>query len=118
MKISAITSPWDALLLSGARHARFDRCQLAATASMTSKAGQIRALLKSGPLSAAAICMEVDIASTSLVGSLLKHDIAMGRVEFVNGRYRWADDYEQALQQSIRKATALLKSNGYQVVNP
>lgn len=109
------TTPWDALLLRQTRAAEFDRCQETPAALTTSKAGQVRRLLRSGPMSAAAICMEVEIRSTSLVGPVLKHDLAMGRVRFVNGLYELASDFEQELQQRIRQAKALLESNGYSV---
>lgn len=111
-------TPWDALLQRKSQPESFDRCQEASVALTTSKAGQIRALLRTGPMSAAAICMEVDIRSTGLVWAVLKHDLAMGRVRFVNGRYELASEFEQDLQQRIRQATALLLSQGYQVVKP
>jgi hypothetical protein len=111
-------NPWDALLLCRRRAANFDRCQQPELVPAVSKAGQIRALLRNGPMNAAAICMEVEIASSGLVGAVLKHDLAIGRVKFFDGRYELAKDYDQKLQQSIRQARALLESNGYQVVQP
>lgn len=111
-------TPWDALLRRTTRAATFDRGQEAAAAQTTSKAGQVRNLLRTGPMSAAAICMEVDIRSASLVGPVLKHDLAMGRVRFINGLYELASDFEQDLQQRIKEATALLVAQGYQVMKP
>lgn len=108
-------TPWDALLLRKSRPEPFNRDPVAATADTTSKAGQVRNLLRSGPMSAAAICMDVDIRSTSLVGAVLKHDLAMGRMRCVNGMYELCSEFEQDLQQRIRQAKALLVSQGYTV---
>lgn len=108
------TTPWDALLQRQTPAAPFTRDGEPPVAS-TSKTGQIRALLKAGPLSAAAICMEVDVRSTGLVWALLKHDIAMGRVDVEDGIYSLSCEHEQQLQQRIREARALLRFNGYRV---
>lgn len=110
-------TPWDALLLRQTRPEPFDRDPEApAVENSTSKAGQIRNLLRSGPMSAAAICMDVDIRSTSLVGAVLKHDLAMGRIRYVNGMYELASEFERELRRRIREAKALLLSQGYRVV--
>lgn len=108
-------TPWDALLLRKSRPEPFNSESAAAAAEITSKAGQVRDLLRAGPMSAAAICMDVDIRSTSLVGAVLKHDIAMGRVRFVNGMYELVSEFEQDLQRRVREAKALLLAQGYRV---
>lgn len=108
-------TPWDALLLRKSRAEPFQREQAAAANDGTSKAGQIRLLLRSGPMSAAAICMDVDIKSTGLVSAVLKHDLAMGRIRCANGMYELCDEFEQDLQRRIKAAKALLVDQGYRV---
>src|SRR3990167_106806 len=108
-------SPLDALLRTP-RKARFDRCQEAAPTLKTSLAGQVRNLLRrDGPSSAASICMEVDIPSTSLVSAVLKHDLARGCVKLINGLYELDSGWDEELQQKISQAKTLLERNGYSV---
>lgn len=108
-------TPWDALLVPRSAPVAFDRCTEGSVPVGTSKTAQIRALLRIGPMNAAAICMEVDIRSTGLVWALLKHDMAMGRVRCVNGMYEMCSEFEQDLQRRIREAKALLLAQGYTV---
>lgn len=110
------TTPWDALLRTTRRAESFDRCHEAAPAPKTSLAGQTRLLLQRvGPMSAGAICMDVDIPSTSLVGPVLKHDLATGRITFVNGLYSINAAYDEELHKQINQAKSLLQRNGYAV---
>lgn len=108
-------TPWDALLRT-TRKAIFNRCNEAEPALKTSLAGQVRNLLQqNGRMSAASICMDVNIPTTSLVGAVLKHDLAIGRVTCVNGLYELESGYDEELQQKINQAKTLLQRNGYSV---
>ncbi len=114
--MSAIApTPWDALLQRRSPPSPFDRSPAEPAISGTSKTAQIRALLRVGPMSASDICMELDLRSTGLVGALLKHDIAVGRVRSVDGLYELCSEFEQDLIKRIREARALLLSHGYKV---
>lgn len=111
--MTAIASPWDALL-RGPRRASVTSPPEDPRAE--SKAGQVRRLLRErGPMTALEICMDVDIKSTALVMPVLKHDLAIGRIRCAGGRYELAPEFDDQLRAEISHAVALLKRNGYDV---
>lgn len=113
-------SPWEALMPTK-KTVLFSTAEDAAKhvvrdGQAGSKAEKIRELLRRhGPMSSADICARVDIATTSLVGGVLKNDIEKGRVIFSQGRYVLNDEWEQSLAYQIGAAKQLLKRNGYHV---
>ena len=117
-------SPWDALLKRPIRMTlpaavRPDAIEAFEGVQSGSKAAQIRALLaRSGPLNAAAICMDVDVESTSLVGPVLKWDMKLGRVLFEDGKYSLNPRFVEEEQAQVRAAVNLLRKHGYRVEVP
>ncbi|UUZ68051.1 hypothetical protein LP416_27690 [Polaromonas sp. P2-4] len=113
--VTQAATPWDALLRSH-RKVQFRDAEERAE-SGTSKAGQVRALLRreGRPMTASEICMEVDITSTALVMPVLKHDIAIGRIHLAAGLYTISSSFDEQLQADIGRAVALLKRNGYEL---
>lgn len=81
-----------------------------------SAAARLRnALRDNGPLSAGALRELLGLASVSLVGALLKHDLHTGRVKFSGGAYRIDLEFDERAHGDIRDAIAYLKRNGYEV---
>lgn len=114
--MNATATPWDALLRN-TRRVVF--APPAEEAKGETKAGKVRRLLRErGPLTAAEICMEVDIASTALVMPVLKHDLTRGAIVQNAGRDEWNPAFDEQLQADISQAVALLKRNGYEVRRP
>lgn len=108
-----LASPWNALL-RGPKPATFTS-QLDEPRP-DSKAGQVRRLLRErGAMTALQICQEVDIKSTALVMPVLKHDLAIGRIRRIGGRYELVDEFDKNLRDEITRAVALLKRNDYEV---
>jgi hypothetical protein len=109
-------SPWDTLLRSSTRSA-FDRCaDLSVQYPILGKAERVRRLLANrGPMSAAAICIEVEYPNTGLVSASLKHDLAIGRITCTNGLYEINPDYDAELHERIKQAKSLLARHGYSV---
>jgi predicted HD phosphohydrolase len=85
-----------------------------------STTARLRAALRDeGPLSAAALQARGGLASTALVGALLKHDIGAGRVRFRDSCYELVPDEEQqAAGGEVLQAIALLERHGYTVRKP
>ena len=82
----------------------------------TSKTERMREYLRQhGPATAEELAMEADVPCNSLVGALLKGDLHRVSVYRVGNRYHWNPQYDQALQERLKKAAALLRANGYQV---
>jgi len=93
-----------------ARVPRFSRPQVA------SRTEQIRNLLRDqGPLSATVVARELDLASSALVGALLKADMHAGRAFHRDGRYHWNHGHDEVLAREISAAVKLLTKNGYRV---
>lgn len=109
-------TPWDVLLRPRAC-AAFTRCAEPSTTGLAlSKAEQVRQLLaRNGPLSAAAICLEVEYPNTGLVSASLKHDLAIGRITCIEGLYNFNADYDAKLHERLKQAKALLRRHGYAV---
>ena len=84
------------------------------------KTDKMRAAMSRG----ASMAMELGQAGgipSSLVSSLLKNDIKVGRVTTSKDaggrtRYRLTPGFEDALEQSLRDAAALLRRHGWSVV--
>jgi len=84
-----------------------------------SKTDRLREYLRTqGSATAIDLALEADLASTGLVGALLKVDLERGRVEFRAGRYTYNHEFDEAMDAEIRKAMALLKRHGYKVKKP
>jgi hypothetical protein len=84
----------------------------------TSKTDKMRQYLREhGPANCHTLAMEGEVVSTSLVGSLLKGDLARGRIVFdpQRGLYEWNPAFDERLQADIDQAVALLKRHGWKV---
>lgn len=82
----------------------------------TSRTECIRQLLRARmSMSAAAIALELDLPTASLVGALLKADMHAGRVFHRGGEYHWDYTFDEQLAREIAEAVHLLKKNGYSV---
>lgn len=115
----AIATPWDALMRSTRPAAQFNRCADTPAPPPTTKAARVRELLRqNGPMSAAAICLEVEYPNTGLVSASLKHDIAIGRISCSDGLYSINPEYDAELHRRIALAKALLRRYGYTVEQP
>lgn len=80
------------------------------------KTASIRALLRQGPMHSSEIASVLGLARPALVGALLKHDLAIGRVQrLAGGAYALADEWEEDEHQRLIEAKALLRRHGYQV---
>lgn len=85
-------------------------------AKTMSKTDRMRHYLRTeGPANCHTLAMEGEVASTSLVFSLLKGDVAKGRVHFDGQRYSWNHEFDAQVHADIRNAMTLLKRHGYQV---
>lgn len=81
-----------------------------------SKTERMRAYLRQhGSATAATLADEGNLNTRALVGALLKGDLARGLVFRRNGRYFWNPQFDQAHQQRLAEAAALLRRNGYRV---
>ncbi len=87
-----------------------------------SRTGTIRELLKSSdrPMTAFEIAMDVDLPSftSHLVWLLLKHNIKLGRVIFVDNKYSYNHAWDTDLAASLRDAEKLLRKHSYAVAAP
>ncbi|WP_290906319.1 hypothetical protein [Aquabacterium sp.] len=85
-----------------------------------SKTEMLRRLVREhGSLPGLSLAVQTDLPSSSLVGALLKHDIALGRIKFEGGRYCWNDDFDRCRQEeAIADAAALLRRHGWRVKEP
>jgi membrane protein DedA with SNARE-associated domain len=85
----------------------------------TGKTDTMRQYLQQyGSATAVLLAMEADLASTGLVGALLKGDLARGRITYRLGRYWWNPAFDERLQADIDQAVALLKRHGWKVRKP
>ena len=106
-------TPWDCLL-HAPRRPRLSPGSEQQDTAKTSKAGMVRALLQDhGPMTAHAILMDdrLQIESAGQLWACMKWDIQIGRISVVHGTYRLND----AFDNGISKAMALLRRNGYTV---
>lgn len=113
---TAMASPWDMLLRCKSNAVRFDRSTDADALPASTKASRVRELLRqNGPMSAAAICMEVEYPNTGLVSASLKYDVASGRITFFDGKYELNPAWDEDLHRRINGAKTLLKRHGFSV---
>jgi hypothetical protein len=83
------------------------------------KTQRLRDLIQQhGSMRAGELADCVGLESSALVGGLLKHDIALGRVFFDGKAYRWNTEYDERLGESIADAIALLRRHGFRVEPP
>lgn len=116
-------SPWDALLnpirMRLPASVPSEWLEADKPKAELSKAGQVRALLaQRGAMNANAICLEVDIESTSLVGPVMKWDMKLGRVLLEDGRYFLNPRFVEEEAAQVRAAVNLLRKHGYRVRRP
>lgn len=71
-----------------------------------------------GPMTSVALSRAVGLASASLVGALLKHDRAIGRVSYCDGIWEIEPDYEESHAAQIAHAAAVLRRAGWTVKSP
>jgi hypothetical protein len=84
-----------------------------------SKTERLRAYLRDvGPATAVVLALEADLASTALVGALLKQDIQRGAVEFRASRYCWVQQFDWEVQADLKAAARLLRRHGWRVQRP
>ena len=84
-----------------------------------SKTGRMRETLRErGPCSASDLAEAAGLASTGLVGALLKHDMKIGRVRFSGGLYSLSEGFDEDGQAEIEWAVSLLRRKGYEVREP
>ncbi len=81
-----------------------------------SKTSAIRDLLREqGPLTSQVIAVELGLDRPALVGALLKHDLAIGRIVRRGDCYALSDSWEESYHQEVADAIKLLRRQGYLV---
>lgn len=81
-----------------------------------SRTEQIRELVRiSGPLSAKAIALQLELERTDLVSALLKVDLQKERVRRIGPLYEWNHGYDEAQARELAAAVRLLRRHGYTV---
>ncbi len=84
-----------------------------------SKTEKLREALRSNArLTALQLATLADLDNSGLVGALLKHDIALGRVKFEDGGYYWNHEFDERVRQAIEDAIVVLRRHGYTVQAP
>jgi hypothetical protein len=81
----------------------------------TTRTGQLRAMLKAGPLTCEQLSRGSGISRNSVSG-LLNEDVKKGRLLLERGVYRTSPDYDADKAKRLRDAAALLRAAGYVVV--
>lgn len=79
------------------------------------KAASIRALLREGPMTSRDITVALGLARPALVGALLKHDMAIGRVVRQGNCYALSQGWDEAEQEAVAAAIRLLRRHGHSV---